>query len=72
MAETELPESWTRVAETLRVLIAELERDAHADGAAPDLATLSARWIQLRDAIRATARARIVSAQAAQALAPTL
>ena len=70
MAKIELPESWIGVAEPLRALMAEVERDAHGDGAAPDLATVSARWAQVRDAIRATVRARIVAAQAAQALAP--
>lgn len=30
MAKMELPESWTGVAEPLRALIAEIEREAHA------------------------------------------
>ena len=68
MAKIKLPESWAGVAVPLRALIAEVDHDAHADGtASPDLATVSARWAQVRDAIRATVRARIVAAQAAQA-----
>ena len=35
MAKIELPESWAGVAETLRALIAELEREAHTGSAAP-------------------------------------
>jgi hypothetical protein len=71
IAKIELPESWASVAEPLRALMAKVEREAHADGnVPPDLATVSARWAQVRDAIRATVRARIVAAQAAQALVP--
>jgi hypothetical protein len=59
------------VAGPLRALMAEVEREAHADGSAPpDLAAVSARWAQVRDTIRATVRARIASAQAADALVP--
>lgn len=62
----ELPESWTAVAEPLRALLAEVEREAHADSAtAPDLAALSVRWGRVSDAIRATVRARIAEARAA-------
>lgn len=69
MAKIELPESWAGVAEPQRALIAEVVREAH--GAAPsDLAAVSARWEQVRDAVHAAVRARIVSAQAAQAPAP--
>jgi hypothetical protein len=70
VAKIELPESWAGVAAPLRALIAELDHDAHTDGAPSDLATVSARWAQVRDTIRATVRARIVAAQTAQGLAP--
>jgi hypothetical protein len=71
MAKIELPECWAGVAEPLRALMAEVELEAHADGSAPpDLAAVSARWAQVRDTIRATVRAQIAAAQAAQALAP--
>ena len=65
MAKIELPEGWASVAEPLRALMAELEREAHADRTTPpDLAAVSARWAQVSDAIRATVRARITEAQA--------
>jgi hypothetical protein len=71
MAKIELPRGWSGVAEPLRALIAEVEREAHADGTAPpDLAAVSARWAQVSDAVRATLRARIAEAQVAQSLAP--
>lgn len=71
MAKIELPEGWAGVAEPLRALVVEVEREAHADGTAPpDLAAVSARWVEVSDAIRATLRARIAEAQAAQSLAP--
>jgi hypothetical protein len=71
MAKIELPESWAGVAEPLRVLMAEVEREAHADRTTPpDLAAVSARWARVSDAIRSTMRARIADAQAAQARAP--
>ena len=72
MAKIELPESWAGVAEPLRALMAEVEHEAHADRTTtpPDLAAVSARWARVSDAIRATVRARIVDAQAAQAQAP--
>lgn len=71
MVEIELPESWAGVAEPLRALMAEVEREAHADRAtAPDLAALSVRWARVSDAIRATVRARIAEAQAAQTQGP--
>ena len=67
MAKIELPEGWAGVAEPLRALIAELDSEAHVDRATPpDLAAVSARWERVRDAIRATVRARITDAQAAQ------
>jgi hypothetical protein len=67
----ELPESWADVAEPLRALMAEVEREAHADRVTPpDLAAVSARWSQVSDAIRAAVRARIADAQALQAQAP--
>jgi hypothetical protein len=70
-AKIELPESWAGVAEPLRALIAEVEREVHADGtASPDLAAVSARWAQVSDAVRATLRARIAEVQVAQSLAP--
>jgi hypothetical protein len=70
VAEIELPERWTSVAEPLRALMAEVDREVNADSAAPaDLAAVSARWARLSDAFRATVRARIAAAQAAQALA---
>jgi hypothetical protein len=54
--------SWTGVAEPLRALMAEVEREARADGSAPlDLAAVSARWAQVKEAIRATVRARIAA-----------
>lgn len=66
MAKMELPESWAAVAKPLRALLAEVEREAHADSAtAPDLAALSGRWERVSDAIRATVRARIAEARAA-------
>ena len=69
MAKIELPESWAGVAEPLRALLAEVEREAQAGRTTPpDLAAVSARWAQVSDAIRATVRARIADAQAAQAL----
>jgi hypothetical protein len=69
MAKMELPESWASVAEPLRALMAEVEREAHADHTSPpDLAAVSARWARVSDAIRAMVRAQIVEAQAAQAL----
>ena len=59
------------IAAPLRALIGEVDHDTHAEGTAPpDLATVSARWAQVRDAIPATVRARIIAAQAAQAPAP--
>lgn len=69
MAKIELPESWASVAAPLRALMAEVEREAHADRTTPpDLAAVSARWARVSDAIRAMVRARIAEAQAAQAL----
>lgn len=68
MVKIELPESWAGVAEPLRALMAEVEREAQADSAtAPDLAAVSARWAQVSAAIRTTVRARIAQAQASQA-----
>lgn len=67
MTKIELPESWTGVAEPLRALMAEVEREANADSAtAPDLAAVSAGWAQVSAGIRTTVRARISGAQAAQ------
>lgn len=69
MVKIEFPASWASVAEPLRALMAEVEREMHADSTArPDLAGVSARWSQVSDAIRATVRARIAGARAAQAL----
>ena len=71
MAKIELPEGWAGVAEPLRALMAEVDREAHVDRATrPDLAAVSARWARVSDAIRATVRARIAHAQAAQSQAP--
>ena len=71
MAKIDLPESWAGVAEPLRTLMAELEREAHEDSTTPpDLATVSARWARVSDAIRAAVRTQIADAQAAQAQAP--
>jgi hypothetical protein len=53
------------VAEPLRALMAEVERDAQAPPTPPtDLAAVSARWAPVKDAIRAIVRARIAEAQA--------
>ena len=69
MAIIELPDSWAGVAEPLRALMAEVEREGHADRTTPpDIAAVSARWAQVRDAIRASIRARIADAQAVQLL----
>ena len=58
MAKIELLECWAGVAEPLRALMAEVEREA--DGSAPfGSRAVSTRWAQVRDAIRATVRARI-------------
>jgi hypothetical protein len=71
VAKIELPESWAGVVEPLRALMIEIERDAHTDRVTqPDLAAVSARWSRVSDAIRATVRARIADAQAAQVRAP--
>jgi hypothetical protein len=71
MAKIELPEGWAGVAEPLRALMAQIEREAHADRTTPpDLAAVSAQWARVSDAIRAMVRARIADAQAAQARAP--
>ena len=71
MAKIELPEGWAGVAEPLRALMAQIEREAHADRTTPpDLAAMSAQWARVSDAIRAMVRARIADAQAAQARAP--
>src|SRR5690349_3114132 len=52
MAKIELPECWLAWPNRCARLMAEVERDAHADGSAlPDLAAVSARWTQVRDAI---------------------
>jgi hypothetical protein len=68
VAKIELPQSWADVAEPLRALMTEIEREAHADRVTPpDLAAVSARWAQVSDAIRGTVRARIADAQAAHA-----
>jgi hypothetical protein len=63
VAKIELPESWSGVAEPLRALMAEVEREAP-----PDLAVVSERWATVSEAVRATLRARIADAQAMQAL----
>lgn len=45
MAKIELPERWAGVAEPLRALVAEIDREAHVDCAPPpDLAAVSAQW----------------------------
>jgi hypothetical protein len=63
VAEIELPEGWTNVAEPLRALMDEVDRKVHADSAVPaDVAAVSARWARLSDAFRATVRARIAAA----------
>jgi len=54
MAKIELPEGWAGVTEPLRALMAEVEREAHADCTTPpDLVVVSARWARVSDAIRA-------------------
>jgi hypothetical protein len=71
VTKIELPEGWAGVAEPLRALMAEVDRNAHENAATPpDLAAVSAKWAQVSDAIRATVHARIVDAQAAQVRAP--
>lgn len=51
MGKIELSESWAGVAEPLRALMAEIEREAHADRTTPpDLAAVSARWARVSDA----------------------
>jgi hypothetical protein len=71
MAKIELPEGWAGVAEPLRALMAQIEREAHVDRTTPpDLAAVSAQWARVSDAIRAMVRARIADAQSAQARAP--
>jgi hypothetical protein len=63
VAKIELPESWAGVAQPLRALMAELERETQASGATPaDFVAVSARWARVSDAIRATLRARIAEA----------
>jgi hypothetical protein len=65
VAKIELPEGWAGVVEPLCALMAEVDREARANGASPpDLAAVSARWTRVSDAIRATVRARIADAQA--------
>jgi hypothetical protein len=44
VAKIELPESWADVADPLRALLAEVEREAHVNGATPDLAAMLERW----------------------------
>ena len=67
VAKIELPESWAGVAEPLRALMAELEREAQADSTMPaDLAAVSARWARVSDAVRAAVRAQIADTQAQQ------
>ena len=69
MVEIELSERWASLAEPLRALVAEVEREAHADRTTtPDHTAVSARWARVSDAIRATLRTRIADAHAAQAL----
>lgn len=61
MAKIELPETWAGVAEPLRALIAEVDRETQADSTPPpDLAAVLARWAQVSDVIRATTRSRSV------------
>jgi hypothetical protein len=56
MAEIELPESWAGVAEPLRALIAEVERETREGRTSPsDLAAVLARWARVSAAIRAGA-----------------
>src|SRR5262249_39195152 len=56
----ELSERWVSLAEPLRALMADVEREAHADMTMPpDLAAVSARWARVSDAIRATVHTRI-------------
>jgi hypothetical protein len=71
VAKIELPESWAGVAEPLRALMAEVEREARGNTTAPpDLAAVSARWTRVSDAIRSAVRVRIADVQAAQARSP--
>jgi hypothetical protein len=64
VAKIELPEGWAGVAEPLSALMAEVEREAHAESSAPpDLAAVSAQWARVSEAVRATVRARIAAAQ---------
>lgn len=65
MGKIELPEGWDGVAEPLRSLVAELEREAQAGASsAPDPAAFSARWARMSDAVRAAVRTRIADMQA--------
>jgi hypothetical protein len=65
MAKINLPECWPRVAEPLRADGRGRARGAHGWLGTADIAAVSARvW----DAIRASVRARIADAQAAQPL----
>lgn len=57
MAKIDFPESWAGVAEPLRALIAEVARETHG-ATPPDLATVSARWAQVRHAVHSAVRAR--------------
>lgn len=64
MVKIELPAAWVGVAEPLRALMAEVERDACAGSTTPpDLAAVSARWARVSDAIRAAVRAQIADKQ---------
>jgi len=64
MAKIELPAAWIGVAEPLRALMAEVERDARAGSTVPpDLAAVSARWARVSDAIRTAVRAQIAEKQ---------
>ncbi len=48
MGKIELPEGWSGVAEPLRALMAQIEREAHADRTTPpDLAAVSAAWARV-------------------------
>jgi hypothetical protein len=66
VAKIEFPEGWACVAEPLRALIAEVDRAAHAGVTPSDRSAVSAQWVRVSDAIRATVRSRIADARAAE------
>jgi hypothetical protein len=68
VVKIELPEGSVGVAEPLRALMIEVQREAHANNTMPpNLAAVSARWAQVSYANHATVRERFTDAHAAQA-----